>query len=300
MAAGVPIPFTITPGALPTVYAANQGLFNAMASRLQLSLNDNIAFFTSGGAEPTSNTGPWLKDGNTWYVWYDNIGAYAPVQIPQESLRYAVGITPPEPDDFEVWFQISSTGAPFLIRTYNTTTSMWEAFTQNTVGDIKWFNGTASDITNFQNALGWYLANGGTVNGHVTANLMEKFLVGAGGTYNVGDTGGAASIANFTLGLPANTGAHVLTTAEMPAHAHGFNLTPLGELVNAGLSAGAQSLISTTTVTGSSLTISNTGGGGSHTHPLGGTTDPGGGHDNRPPYYAAWLLEFCGIPGIAA
>jgi microcystin-dependent protein len=60
---------------------------------------------------------------------------------------------------------------------------------------------------------GWGICNGSSytspIDGSVvqTLNLIDRFPVGAGGNYNVGDSGGADSVA--------------LTVAEMPTHNHG-------------------------------------------------------------------------------
>ena len=40
---------------------------------------------------------------------------------------------------------------------------------------------------------GWYLCDGQTINGITTPNLQDKFVVGAGNTYAVADTGGSAN-----------------------------------------------------------------------------------------------------------
>lgn len=63
---------------------------------------------------------------------------------------------------------------------------------------------------------GWAICNGvqqsvpGSLTKKITPpNLLDKFIVGAGDTYDVGDTGGE----NF----------HTLTVEEMPAHAHALN-----------------------------------------------------------------------------
>lgn len=55
---------------------------------------------------------------------------------------------------------------------------------------------------------GWALCNGTTVNGRTTPNLQDRFVVGAGSTYSVGNTGGA----NFVT----------LTVAQIPPHTHGY------------------------------------------------------------------------------
>ena len=65
---------------------------------------------------------------------------------------------------------------------------------------------------------GWHLCDGS--NG--TPDLRDRFIVGAGSTYKVKDTGGEAS--------------HTLTTNEMPSHNHGFTGTAhnhTGSLSNA-------------------------------------------------------------------
>lgn len=64
-------------------------------------------------------------------------------------------------------------------------------------GMIMLWSGSANNIPS-----GWALCNG--ENG--TPDLRDRFVVGAGSTYVVGDTGGEAS--------------HVLTKDEMPSHSH--------------------------------------------------------------------------------
>jgi hypothetical protein len=88
-----------------------------------------------------------------------------------------------------------------------------------------------------------------------TPDLRDKFVVGAGNTYAVGATGGEAT--------------HVLTTAEMPAHAH-------------TITGGSQS--------GSSYVSIGEGqpGGAESTSTVGN----GDAHNNLPPYYAlAYIMK---------
>jgi len=68
------------------------------------------------------------------------------------------------------------------------------------VGCILLWSGAKNNIPN-----GWALCDGN--NG--TPDLRDRFVVGAGGNYNVGDTGGEAS--------------HKLTESEMPSHRHSFS-----------------------------------------------------------------------------
>lgn len=46
------------------------------------------------------------------------------------------------------------------------------------------------------------------------ARITDRFLIGAGGSYSLGSTGGST--------------AHTLTVAEMPAHSHGGSITGAG------------------------------------------------------------------------
>ncbi|MEX3763137.1 hypothetical protein [Paraburkholderia phenoliruptrix] len=77
------------------------------------------------------------------------------------------------------------------------------------IGFIGMWSGAANAIP--QN---WALCNG--LNG--TPNLQDKFVIGAGNTYAVGATGGAATV---TLGIP-NLPAHNHGVTD-PGHIHGIN-----------------------------------------------------------------------------
>lgn len=125
---------------------------------------------------------------------------------------------------------------------------------------------------------GWYLCNG--ANG--TPDLRGRFVLGAGGSYAVGATGGAET--------------HTLTTSEIPAHNHGggshvHGITDAGHShsiysrnqdgssnkAREGDPAGGGAVTTNSSTTGISInssgTIINTEGGGQA-------------HNNMPPYYA--------------
>ncbi|MCF7838209.1 MAG: hypothetical protein K9N49_06225 [Candidatus Marinimicrobia bacterium] len=122
------------------------------------------------------------------------------------------------------------------------------------VGGLVMWNGPTSTIP-----AGWALCDGGTYNGHVTPDLRDRFLAGAGDDYAVGNTGGA------------NT--HTLTIGEMPSHSHGY--TTKNEIHAYSHSEGDNH------------------GYWKHTEILGdGTGHTGGGqpHENRPPYFALYFI----------
>lgn len=103
---------------------------------------------------------------------------------------------------------------------------------------------------------GWHLCDGE----EGTPDLRDRFIVGAGSTYKVKDTGGEAT--------------HKLTTNEMPSHNHGFTGTShshTGSLSNAtAASAGSH----THTMSENLTAASN----GSHSHTISGGSS--GGHIN--------------------
>lgn len=81
------------------------------------------------------------------------------------------------------------------------------------IGIIQIWGGTVASIpTN------WALCDGSTVNGNLTPNLTDRFIVGAGGALTPGSFGGT-STHNHT----GNTGGTAITEAQMPYHTHHVN-----------------------------------------------------------------------------
>jgi hypothetical protein len=96
---------------------------------------------------------------------------------------------------------------------------------------------------------GWFLCDGG--NG--TPDLRNRFVVGSGGQYATGNTGGADTV--------------TLTVAQIPPHTHDY-----------AHATGARGMYGG----------SYWGPGGAQT----GSTGGGQAHENRPPYYAlAWIMK---------
>jgi len=114
-------------------------------------------------------------------------------------------------------------------------------------GMILAWSGSVGDIPS-----GWLLCDG-TNN---TPDLRDRFIVGAGSSYNLGDTGGEAT--------------HTLTVDEIPSHAHNYEKIT---------SYGGSGFYETTGNIGAiweSVSTTATGGGQAH--------------ENRPPYYALYFI----------
>lgn len=115
----------------------------------------------------------------------------------------------------------------------------------------------------------WHICNGDTVNGLVTPDLRDRFIVGAGSAYAKGATGG-----NATNNLTHNHSATGLSVPSSGAHLH-------------------TAADSTFAASGSDTAVGNTTD-GAHTHStLNGTTANQTGQtavENRPPYYGLYFI----------
>ena len=100
---------------------------------------------------------------------------------------------------------------------------------------------------------GWNLCDGS--NG--TPDLRDRFIVGAGNTYKVKDTGGEAT--------------HTLTTNEMPSHNHGFTGTAHNHTGSLSSATAASAGSHTHTMSENLTAASN----GSHTHTASGGSSGG-------------------------
>ncbi|QDP55866.1 MAG: putative StfE protein [Prokaryotic dsDNA virus sp.] len=112
-----------------------------------------------------------------------------------------------------------------------------------------------------------------------TPDLRDRFVVGAGSTYSVNDTGGSAAI------TPAGTNAGTaLSTAQLPSHTHSTDIqqAQFGTGSETRVAQGGGANISLQTYTSAS-----TGSGDTHTHTFSGNSQ-----SNLPPYFAlAYIMK---------
>jgi len=88
-----------------------QEFFEEMVRRLAILSPVGTNFFVIGEVEPSSNVGPWLKNGTQWWVFSASAGRYIPQDISasQLPLFFAQDANPgtPGPDDPLVWLRTS-------------------------------------------------------------------------------------------------------------------------------------------------------------------------------------------------
>ena len=131
---------------------------------------------------------------------------------------------------------------------------------------------------------GWALCNGQTKDGKTTPDLRNRFIVGSGGEYNNGWTGGQKSVTLTQSQMPSHN--HTGTTNKDGAHEHTAN----GSMNVASGSDGVVVYVNAPASGRHGVIYPR---GSEHQHAF--TTNATGGsqaHENRPPYYAlAYLMR---------
>jgi microcystin-dependent protein len=149
---------------------------------------------------------------------------------------------------------------------------------------------------------GWAICNGTSG----TPDLRDRFIVGAGSTYAIGNTGGAASVTLTEAQIPSHThtissvgvtntvGAHTHAYTD-PGHSHAEsavnNFDGSQTLSNGNIGIGGTRQTSVVTT---GITIQTA---GDHAHSLNitsaaATAGGGASHENRPPYFAlAYIMK---------
>jgi hypothetical protein len=117
----VTLPVTFVGAPLNPEFNGNlQQLFDAFVARLSIESQQDLSFFVSGSTAPTSNVGPWLKDGTTWYVWDVASGAYVPQNLEPLSLKYIASNATPDQNKYTFWIELDTNGKAQAIKYYST------------------------------------------------------------------------------------------------------------------------------------------------------------------------------------
>lgn len=141
-----PVQFDVTAGALPEGLSTDpQGLLQAFADSLSITPTVPWSSFVVGAAQPTSDVGPWFKNGKELWVWDTVAATYVPFTATSTTdvnggvlfptLRYAVSPLTPDPVKFSFWIVLDSTGKAIDIRHYST--GAWRSVFEDTLAGIQ-------------------------------------------------------------------------------------------------------------------------------------------------------------------
>ena len=120
---------------------------------------------------------------------------------------------------------------------------------------------------------GWYVCNGGTINGTILPDLRSRFIYGASSALDLGSTGGSATHTH-TSGNTSSDGSHT----------HSVSASTSGPYSAVNVQTGSGGLAATASHTHS--INASTQAGGSHSHTV-GTSGSG---SNLPPYVKLYYI----------
>ena len=165
-------------------------------------------------------------------------------------------------------------------------------------GLITMWSGSADAIPS-----GWDLCDGS--NG--TPDLRNRFIVGAGSTYQPGNTGGSDAVTLTVENMPPHNHGHNLSVASNGSHTHNFSGTTSISYSITSTGSGKAVYSSNPGTKYDIVNVLNSSGGVNHSHTYSGTTTAAGdhvhaisgaitnsglgqAHENRPPYYALCFI----------
>ena len=170
-----------------------------------------------------------------------------------------------------------------FLKSNGASTPSWATISTNgevPIGGIVIWSGASNAIPTH-----WSLCSGQTVNGNVTPDLRNRFVVGAGSTYSVGATGGSANAVVVSHNHTTNsTGSHGHGVSD-PGHNHTYLRTTNFASGGGDASNRRAPFQETTTNTNSRTTGISINSGGSHSHTI-NSTGSSATNANLPPYYA--------------
>lgn len=94
----------------PTFRGTPQDLADTMVKRMRIVSPSGTNFIFVGDQEPSSNVGPWLRNGTQWWVFDEATKRYVPLDISEsETTWFHIGATTPTTSDPPVWIRTEFT-----------------------------------------------------------------------------------------------------------------------------------------------------------------------------------------------
>jgi hypothetical protein len=78
MATNLPINVVLSSSLPSNTRSTPQEFADLLVARMRLQSTQSFSLFSSGSTAPTSDTGPWAKDGKSWRFWDSGTGSYIP------------------------------------------------------------------------------------------------------------------------------------------------------------------------------------------------------------------------------
>lgn len=78
-----PVRFNLSAGTIPEGFCPKnwQEALDTLIALIAVTPNQNYATFVTGSQAPTSDQGPWLKDGTEWFIWDNSLGMYVKMEV---------------------------------------------------------------------------------------------------------------------------------------------------------------------------------------------------------------------------
>jgi len=222
---------------LPATFRGSPNDFFAeMIRRMKILSPSGTNFIFIGDTAPTSNVGPWLKNGTQWYVWDPVTKEYRPQDITASfTPAFSIGNSLPTTIDPPVWLRTErdateTTGFDYgqMIRwfVWDASVSKWLSPHPSPASgsEVRIWKGTESALWAYDGGDGANPVYNPPTDStgsmwEVDLDFAFRFPVGAGTNSETYDGDPAKTIA------PGETGGeerHTLAIPEIPAHAHTY------------------------------------------------------------------------------
>ncbi len=122
---------------LPTTFKGTLNeFFTAMVQRMRVVSPNGANFIFIGDVAPSTNVGPWLRNGTQWWVWSDSQNTYVPLDISASlTIPFFIGNSTPIGTSPPVWLKtthdstdVNPNGFGAVISWYEWNGNSWQPF----------------------------------------------------------------------------------------------------------------------------------------------------------------------------